>query len=324
MAFLVWNSGESLLRLAWTMTFIVYFFGIGSPLLPNSIKKWQVIFFYCMLCLSLLFASLITSLLSIEEIPTNLYLINLLLIGSFLYLSFRDMILIIAPSLLTFIILTPSALLLEQRNVINTVAIMAFAIVFAQTTLISKLKLLSNMQTIMEQKRELEHMMDMDGLTRIPNRRKLESYYLNCSSTPFSLLMIDIDNFKSYNDTYGHLQGDQCLIQVAQCLSDLPVEGLTARYGGEEFVTILKANDFGNIDSLVEDIRTLIESLHIKNKASSFGFVTISIGYVVNDLEKSNGIDHNQTTELKDFILKADQALYQAKKSGRNQVKCYQ
>ncbi len=322
------TSGESLLRSAWTLTFIIYFFGVGSPPLPNFIKKWQVTFFYSVLCLSLFFASLITALLSIEAIPTNLYFINLLLIGSFLYLPFRNMILIIAPSLLTFIILTPNTFLLEQRNIINTIAIISFAIVFAQTTLISKLKLLANMQTIMDQKKELEYMMDMDGLTRIPNRRKLESYYLDCRNTPLLLLMIDIDNFKNYNDTYGHLQGDQCLIQVAQCLSEeLPVEGMTARYGGEEFVTILKVNDFENIHSLVENIRVSIESLQIKNAASSFGFVTISIGYVVNDTgnaDRYSGIDHNQTIKLKDFIFKADQALYQAKENGRNQIKRYQ
>lgn len=137
--------------------------------------------------------------------------------------------------------------------------------------------------------------------------------------------MVDIDYFKNYNDTYGHLQGDQCLIQVAQCLSHYPFEGLTTRYGGEEFVTIIKINDLTDIVTLVEDIRKSIEAMQIRHEASAFGVVTVSIGYVIRSVnETDRKSDVNSPDSLESFILKADQSLYQAKENGRNQIKLYQ
>lgn len=319
---------ESLLRIAWILASIIYIFGVGSPHFPDTVKKRQFIFFYGATGLCLLFASLITAVLSVEQGSTFLYLINVLLIGSFLYLSFLEMIGIIAPSFLVLvisIIFTPSSILMTQGNFINVIASTAFAIVIAQTLLTSKLKQLSSTQTILDQKKELEYLIDLDGLTRIPNRRKLESYYLNHPHTSFALLMVDIDYFKNYNDTYGHLQGDQCLIQVAQCLSHYPFEGLTTRYGGEEFVTIIKLDDLTDADTLVENIRKSIEAMQIRHEASVFGVVTVSIGYVIHTVDETDRkSDVNSPDSLESFILKADQALYQAKENGRNQIKLYQ
>lgn len=235
------------------------------------------------------------------------------------------MICIIAPSFLVLvlsILFTPGSILLVQGNFVNVIASTAFAVVIAQTILTSKLTQLASTQTILDQKKELEYLIDLDGLTRIPNRRKLESYYSDHPHTSFALLMVDIDYFKNYNDTYGHLQGDQCLIQVAQCLSHYPFEGLTTRYGGEEFVTIIILADLECITPLVEAIRQSIQDLQIRHEASPFGVVTVSIGYVVTETRREN--HSNETTVLEDFILKADQALYQAKENGRNQIKLYQ
>ncbi len=319
---------EAILRIAWILASIIYIFGVGCPYSPDAVKKRQFVFFYGATELCLLFASLITTVLSVEQGSTFLYLINVLLIGSFLYLSFLEMICLIVPSFLVLvvsIIFTPSSILMVQGNFINVIASTAFAVVIAQTILTSKLKQLSSTQTIMDQKKELEYLIDLDGLTRIPNRRKLESYYLNHPNTSFALLMVDIDYFKNYNDTYGHLQGDRCLIQVAQCLSHYPFEGLTTRYGGEEFVTIIKLNDLTKIDTLVENIRASIEAMQIRHEASVFGVVTVSIGYVLHSVDETDlKNDINSPDSLESFILKADQALYQAKESGRNQIKLYQ
>lgn len=319
---------EATLRITWILASIIYISGVGSPHFPAAVKKRQFIFFYGATGLCLLFASLITAVLSVEQGSTFLYLINVLLIGSFLYLSLLEMIGIIAPSFLVLvisIIFAPSSILMTQGNFINVIASTAFAVVIAQTILISKLKQLSSTQTILDQKKELEYLIDLDGLTRIPNRRKLESYYLNHPDASFALLMVDIDYFKNYNDTYGHLQGDQCLIQVAQCLSHYPFEGLTTRYGGEEFVTIVIRDDLTDTATLVEDIRASIEAMQIRHEASAFGVVTVSIGYVIHatdhpPLEKNS----DPVDSLESFILKADQALYQAKENGRNQIKLYQ
>jgi diguanylate cyclase (GGDEF)-like protein len=320
---------EAGLRITWILASIIYIIGVGCPHSPDAVKKRQFIFFYGATGLCLLFASLITAVLSVEQGSTFLYLINVLLIGSFLYLSFLEMICLIAPSFLVLvisIIFTPSSILMVQGNFINVIASTAFAVVIAQTILTSKLKQLSNTQTIMDQKKELEYLIDLDGLTRIPNRRKLESYYLSNPNMFFTLLMVDIDYFKNYNDTYGHLHGDQCLIQVAQCLSHYPYEGLTARYGGEEFVTLIKLNDLNSITTLVEGIRASIEAMQIKHEASSFGVVTVSIGYVVHVVDEIplDGRIKPTADCLEDFILKADQALYQAKENGRNQIKLFE
>lgn len=318
---------ESALRIAWILASIIYIVGVGSPHFPEAVKKRQFIFFYGATGLCLLFASLITALLSVEQGSTFLYLINVLLIGSFLYLSFLEMICIIAPSFLILfisIIFTPSSILMINGNLINVIASTAFAVVIAQTILSSKLKQLSSSQTILNQKIELEYLIDLDGLTRIPNRRKLESYYLSHPHIAFALLMVDIDYFKNYNDTYGHLQGDQCLIQVAQCLSHYPFEGLTTRYGGEEFVTIIRSDALSDIANLVEDIRKSIEAMQIRHEASPFGVVTVSIGYVIHSADKTIGKSNDHSTvSLESFILKADQALYQAKENGRNQIKLH-
>ncbi|WP_303867096.1 GGDEF domain-containing protein [Acetobacterium wieringae] len=319
---------EATLRISWILASIIYIIGVGSPYSPEAVKKRQFIFFYSATGLCLLFASLITAVLSVEQGSTFLYLINVLLIGSFLYLSLLEVICIILPSFLVLvlsILFTPGSILLVQGNFVNVIASTAFAVVIAQTILTSKLTQLASTQTILDQKKELEYLIDLDGLTRIPNRRKLESYYLNHPHTSFALLMVDIDYFKNYNDTYGHLQGDQCLIQVAQCLSHYPFEGLTTRYGGEEFVTIIVPTDLARITTLVEAIRQSIEALQIRHEASPFGVVTVSIGYVVHVVANTCRENHsNEATALEDFILKADQALYQAKENGRNQIKRYQ
>lgn len=320
---------EAGLRIAWILASIIYIIGVGSPHFPEAVKKRQFIFFYGATILCLLFASMITAVLSVEQGSTFLYLINVLLIGSFLYLSFLEIICIIAPSFLVLIVsifITPASILMVQGNIVNVIASTAFAVVIAQTILTSKLKQLSSTQTILDQKKELEYLIDLDGLTRIPNRRKLESYYLKNPRMSFALLMVDIDYFKNYNDTYGHLQGDQCLIQVAQCLSHYPFEGLTARYGGEEFVTLIKLADLNDVTTLVEAIRESIEALQIKHEASSFGVVTVSIGYVVHMVDEILLDDNIKPTAdcLEDFILKADQALYQAKENGRNQIKLFE
>ena len=322
------TSIEAILRFSWILASLIYIIGVGSPHSPDAVKKRQFIFFYGATGLCLLFASLITAVLSVEQGSTFLYLINVLLIGSFLYLSLSEMICIIAPSFLVLVIsilFTPGSILLVQGNFVNVIASTAFAVVIAQTILTSKLTQLASTQTILDQKKELEYLIDLDGLTRIPNRRKLESYYLNHPYTSFALLMVDIDYFKNYNDTYGHLQGDQCLRQVAQCLSHYPFEGLTTRYGGEEFVTIIVLAERENITTLVEELRKSIEALQIRHKASPFGVVTVSIGYVVHKAEKpAQQNSNNQTDNLEAFISKADKALYQAKENGRNQIKRYQ
>ncbi|MBF2079006.1 MAG: diguanylate cyclase [Synechococcales cyanobacterium T60_A2020_003] len=168
---------------------------------------------------------------------------------------------------------------------------------------------------------ELERLANLDGLTEVANRRYFDQFLdqewlrLRRSQHPLSLLMIDIDCFKAYNDTYGHVQGDQILKTVAQLLDGVirrPTD-LVARYGGEEFVIVLPDTDAAGANHLADEILREIHGLAIPHQGSSVkDFLTLSIGLgsQVPAMERSPD----------DLILQADQALYLAKIQGRDRV----
>jgi diguanylate cyclase (GGDEF)-like protein len=161
-----------------------------------------------------------------------------------------------------------------------------------------------------------------DGLTGIANRRHFdvamekEHRRAKRGGTPLSLLMIDIDHFKAYNDHYGHQKGDQCLIHVAAALAGMlkrPCD-LMARYGGEEFAMILPETDVEQAKLMAEAIRARAQELAIRHERStdSSQLVTVSIGIATQKVEAPVEIDA--------LIGAADRALYQAKRNGRNLI----
>ena len=163
-----------------------------------------------------------------------------------------------------------------------------------------------------------------DALTDIPNRRSfseniLKEYQLSQrNQQPLSVIMCDVDNFKKYNDTYGHQEGDICLQKIAQTLqASLKRPGdVCARYGGEEFVVILPGTPSDGAMHVAEIIRSNIEKIGIPHKASlTEQVVTLSLG--VTTLMK--------TTDLscEELIKQADTALYKAKELGRNQAQFF-
>ena len=167
----------------------------------------------------------------------------------------------------------------------------------------------------------LEKQSLMDGLTGIANRRYFDEIFdkewrrtLRSYGT-LSLVFIDIDYFKKYNDYYGHLAGDDCLRQVGSVLKDsLKRAGdVVARYGGEEFVIVLPATSFADATSVGEKVRSNIELLKIVHQRSEVSeHVTVSIGIATVIPEKS--------MIAASLIEQADKALYQAKRQGRNRV----
>jgi len=170
-------------------------------------------------------------------------------------------------------------------------------------------------------KKELETLSRTDALTGIANRRcfdeRLKAEWKRAirEKTPLSLMMVDIDHFKLFNDRYGHVVGDNCLINVASALekSLYRPDDLVARYGGEEFVIILPNTN--NINTPAENCRFSIENLRIPHETSDTSqYVTISIGAVT--------LTPDNQSELIEFTDKADRALYEAKASGRNKVFC--
>ena len=177
-------------------------------------------------------------------------------------------------------------------------------------------------QKLKEANAKLKEMSFLDGLTQIPNRRRFneviqkewESSKQN--NTVLSLIILDIDNFKSYNDTHGHLAGDECIKQIANVLEesvDLS-QDFVARYGGEEFVVILPETDAEGAKEVAESIRKRVKSLEVAHGTSRISdYVTVSLGVATNKPDKSY-------ISIDKFIDIADKALYQAKNEGRNQV----
>lgn len=160
-----------------------------------------------------------------------------------------------------------------------------------------------------------------DGLTNISNRRhfddELDEQIKTSSKNNLglSLIIIDIDHFKLYNDCYGHQQGDDCLIKVAQtlakeCRND---DDMAARYGGEEFVLLLPHTTEKDAKVIAERARKAVEKLKLEHKESDTSdHVTISLGI--------GSLNDNEKLDAKGLIEKADQALYKSKENGRNQT----
>lgn len=176
-------------------------------------------------------------------------------------------------------------------------------------------------QQLVELNKELQQLSSLDGLTGINNRRYFDQFLENewqkamHQGTPVSLIILDLDLFKDYNDHYGHQAGDDCLKKVASAFKSL-LRGpgdLAARYGGEEFVSVLPNTDLDSALTLAEKICKAIENLEIKHEKSSIGeYVTVSIGVA--------SVVPSKDTLSSDIISIADKALYNAKREGRNRV----
>lgn len=162
-----------------------------------------------------------------------------------------------------------------------------------------------------------------DALTSIPNRRAFDEHLEACfttareQQTDVGLILIDVDEFKLYNDTYGHLKGDWCLQKVAATLKKQAGEfGLVSRYGGEEFAVILTEH-VEQITHVAERIRSEILRLKIEHSAyEPLCQLSVSIGLAV--------VRPSETLTEGDLIVLADQALYRAKSSGRNQISSHE
>ncbi|WP_432698143.1 diguanylate cyclase domain-containing protein [Marinobacterium sp. YM272] len=168
---------------------------------------------------------------------------------------------------------------------------------------------------------ELQGLVDLDGLTCVANRRRSDSYLeevwvrLRREREPLSIIMLDVDYFKTFNDTYGHQAGDDCLSAVAAELKShlLRPADLVARYGGEEFVLVLPNTPNPGACFVGEKVRRAIEQLAITHDRSPLGaVVTVSVG-VATAVPGAGG-------SVSELLRAADTALYRAKHAGRNQV----
>jgi two-component system chemotaxis family response regulator WspR len=174
---------------------------------------------------------------------------------------------------------------------------------------------------LMEVNLELQRLTNLDGLTGLNNRRRFDEYALAewnravRDKTGFALLVADVDDFKRFNDTYGHVAGDDALKAVASAIranccrpADLP-----ARFGGEEFAVILPATAAAGARHLAENLRKAIADLHLAHSASTTGpCLSLSIGGVATI--------PGPGARLLDAIVCADETLYEAKRAGKNRA----
>ena len=174
-------------------------------------------------------------------------------------------------------------------------------------------------QKLIDLQKELEQLSFKDGLTGVANRRMFDSVmeleWMNAkrSRQPLSLIMLDIDYFKQYNDYYGHLQGDECLKRVSQTLVECAsrAKDFVARFGGEEFMLVLPESDADAAAAVAERCRKAIFKLqiaHAKSPISQLLSVSLGVGSII------PGVND----QLLDFINRVDRRLYLAKQNGRN------
>jgi diguanylate cyclase (GGDEF)-like protein len=167
---------------------------------------------------------------------------------------------------------------------------------------------------------ELESLATTDALTGVPNRRSFdialnrEWRRAQREETSLSLILLDVDNFKAFNDRYGHPAGDDCLARLAAAITGTirrPAD-VVARYGGEEFVVVLPSTELAGAAHVAEGIRRAVAALNIRHADNPLGIVTVSLGATA---------VHPQSGGSQQALLgTADSALYAAKHAGRNQV----
>jgi diguanylate cyclase len=178
----------------------------------------------------------------------------------------------------------------------------------------------SEVATLRTTLQEASTQMMMDGLTGVANRKAFDENITRLTAEAraenrqLCLLMVDIDHFKKFNDTFGHLIGDQVIKIVAVAMKDM-VKGkdFVARYGGEEFAVILPDTPLKGGQIVAESLRSAIATRELKRKdtGESYGQITVSIGVALfNPLRD----------KVDDFISRADKALYTSKRNGRNRV----
>ncbi len=166
----------------------------------------------------------------------------------------------------------------------------------------------------------LERLVATDALTGVANRRAFDLAVARewrqsaREQAPLSLLILDVDHFKAFNDLYGHQAGDACLREVASAAESATrrPRDMLARYGGEEFVVVLPATYLDGAIKIAEDILSAVEARAVRHDHSTFGHITVSIG--------ASCMVANQEEGVERLTAAADSALYSAKRGGRNRV----
>jgi diguanylate cyclase (GGDEF)-like protein len=225
-----------------------------------------------------------------------------------------------SPFFYTLALSTLGALVLRQHFYIGLSAIAVAIIVYGIRTISLQGRLLSTQHALTLASARLEALSLQDALTGVANRRCFDQRYVAewnkavRGKHPISLLLIDIDYFKRLNDTYGHPEGDRCLIAVAAVMQSVLVRSgdLLARYGGEEFVVLLPDTDSSGALRVATGLQKAVRSLSLQRDGSASPHVTISIGVA------TAPDPHGSSSDA--LLRLSDGALYKAKQNGRNRI----
>ncbi|MRR34210.1 GGDEF domain-containing protein [bacterium] len=324
----IYGVSAIIARLA-LMVFLAAFLLATRPRMRQSsaaLRAWDAAFVMVSLC----WCSLYSGALLLMRPGVDPYLMAVLTVAAFLYQGAVRAALVFAAAFLVFS-LTAIVFSADSRLLISSLinggigAILAFVV--SGVTFAAYLRNYRNDVYIAEQKRQLiesnemlQHLSFRDPLTNVANRRFLEmtldsEWKLHVRSRhSLSIIMIDIDWFKSFNDSYGHLAGDECLRRVAAALetSLRRSTDLVTRYGGEEFCVLLPVTDRKGAVFAGRNMMRAIHALQIPHGGSPFGRVTVSMGVA--------GCLPAHGRNVAELIHAADTALYNAKAEGKNRL----
>ncbi|EJN04174.1 diguanylate cyclase [Phyllobacterium sp. YR531] len=171
--------------------------------------------------------------------------------------------------------------------------------------------------------RKLKNLSERDHLTNLPNRRKFSHLLRQAFGQAhevhksLAVVMVDIDHFKTYNDFYGHLAGDNCLVQVSRALNKVikQTDGSLARFGGEEFAALLSGAAKHEVMKAADQMLSSVAAMNLKHEASPSGLVSVSIGIAILDEDNRLSIAGPD-----DLLNLADTALYESKRNGRARI----
>jgi diguanylate cyclase (GGDEF)-like protein len=227
-----------------------------------------------------------------------------------------------ASAFLPFFALLAGMLAVADRHVVFGCACALIAmILYGVRSTYGQYQLLASQTHLQGANRRLELLSTTDPLTGLYNRRWFDDRFsiewkrAHRAKSPISLLLIDIDHFKLYNDTLGHASGDECLQAVATLIAEQinRCTDAAVRYGGEEFVVMLPDTGCDGSRGVADKVLAALEERPIPHAASPFGRVTVSIG-------GATAHRHDPNSPAEQLLLLADQALYRAKEEGRNRI----
>lgn len=306
------------LRLAWVIASVIYWFlarhGLARWEQQGKEPRWIEPCFVIAAGLSLLFSSLITAFQSMNNGPSYLYSITMMLICAFLVFPLRSLLQIMAPSALALVaggLIMRRGVMADVNAIINLISISAFSLLISVFNYRSRVERHVQACLIARQASQLEAFGQVDGLTGLANRPRLDAFLAELEQNPdtgvLTLAFLDVDHMGEYNKSCGNLAGDQLLIRFARCIQNRLPPGLhlAGRYEGDRFLLLLSGMESSAAHELVQAIQQAITDLAIPHPALGNSPCRVSIGMASHRPDR----DHPVAT----LLARADRNLFQAR-----------